>query len=117
MEAPTPSETSAVTMIAPKFAVMIDDLSRVTLNDVADPSPDELGHPSGSARGRALARRRTKSRSEHPSVPVSGPMTCSTCRITYLPTAVPPLSVAPGDWDCDRCAGRTSGSPTDEAPL
>jgi hypothetical protein len=31
------------------------------------------------------------------------PLTCSTCRITYLPSALPPASTPSEDWVCDRC--------------
>ena len=64
MEAPTTSAGSAVTLIAPKRAVMIDP----------------------------------------------GRLTCCSCRITYLPSAVPPLEVVPEDWVCDRCRARTDES-------
>ncbi len=102
MEAPTTSAASAVTMIAPKRAVMIDHLSRAILNDQS--SLDLTAHPSESARARPVAKRRTKLPSQDRAVRESGPLTCSTCQITYLPSAVPTLTVAPEDWDCDRCA-------------
>jgi hypothetical protein len=105
MEAPVTSAPSAVTMIAPKRAVMIDDLSRAVLDDLAHPSTKQTAHPSESARVRP-AKRRTKSQSGDRVVRESGPITCCSCRITYLPKAVPQLTVVPEDWICDRC--RTS---------
>ena len=45
MEAPTTSAASAITMIATKRAVMIDNLARA-ISDLADTSPKDLAHPS-----------------------------------------------------------------------
>jgi hypothetical protein len=91
-------------MIAPKRAVMIDNLSRTVLDDIAHPGPEQTAHPSESACVRPKAKRRTKSQSRDRAVRESGRITCCSCRITYLPTAVPPLKVVPEDWVCFRAA-------------
>ena len=101
MEAPTTSAVSGIRMIAAKRAVMIDNLARA-INDLADTplgDPDNLSlapspHPE---------QRRTKSLSADRLTHQSAPITCSTCRLTYLPTAVPAASRPGEDWVCDGC--------------
>ena len=102
MEAPATSAGSAPTMIATKRAVMIDNLAR-TIHDVADASPEDLAHPSLAPRSQAGQRTRPKSLSADRPVHESVPITCSACRMTYLPTAVPAASDPPEDWVCDGC--------------
>ena len=89
-------------MIATKRAVMIDNLAR-TIHDVADSSPEDLAHPSLAPRSRPGQRTRPKSLSADRPVHESVPITCPTCRMTYLPTAVPAASDPPEDWVCDGC--------------
>jgi hypothetical protein len=103
-------------MIAPKRAVMIDHLSRAILNDIAQPSPEQTGHASESDRARAVARRRTKFSSRGRPLRQSRPLTCSTCQIAYLPTAVSPPTVALEDWACDRCRAGIEVTPNGAEP-
>jgi hypothetical protein len=102
MEAPTTSAASAITMIAPKRAVMIDDLASAN-SDLPDSSPKDLVHPSLRPRAHPEQWTRTKflsaDRPDYESVPI----TCSTCSMTYLPTAVPAASDPLEEWACDGC--------------
>lgn len=101
MEAPTTSAVSGIRIIAPKRAVTIDNLARA-INDLADTplgDPDNLSlapspHPE---------QRRTKALSADRLTHGSAPITCSTCRLTYLPAAVPAASRPGEDWVCDGC--------------
>jgi hypothetical protein len=102
MEAPTTSAASAITMIAPKRAVMIDNLARA-ISDLADTSPKDLAHPSLGPRAHPEQKTRTKFLSANRPAHESVPVTCSTCGMTYLPTAVPAASDPPEDWVCDGC--------------
>ena len=107
METPATSVASTATMIAPKRAVMIDDPTRAIIH-LADTDPEALAHPSQAARARRGHRKPTKSVPSDQAVPEKAPVTCSTCRITYLPSAIPPASVLSEGWVCDICQ-RTLG--------
>lgn len=95
MEAPTTSSTQAITMVAAKRAVMIDNLTQA-INADPELSQDDRVHP---AFGSSTRRPRTRSSAAGGSAPI----TCSNCRMTYLPSAVPPASPAPRGWVCDGC--------------
>lgn len=101
MEAPTTSVTSTATMIAPKRAVMIDDLVEAISLD-ADAGSETLGHPSQMSRAEGGQKRRTGSRPLARPARDHASVTCSTCRITYLPSALPPPS-ATEVRVCDSC--------------
>lgn len=92
-------------MIAPKRAVMIDNLAR-RINDLPDASPENEAHPSQAPRAhpgqRTLTDCLSADRPAHESVPV----TCSTCRLTYLPSAAPAASRPGEDWVCEACQQR-----------
>jgi hypothetical protein len=90
-------------MIAPKRTVMIDEECRTVLDEGAPPGPERAAHPSEYAGASSRSRTRARSGSREWAVRGSGRMTCSSCRITYLPGAVPPLEAAPEDWVCARC--------------
>ena len=102
MEAPTTSVTSVATLIAPKRAVMIDDQARA-ITPIADRDSESLAHPSTTAATKRGAGRQKKflpvarRSSEYASV------TCSTCRITYLPSAVAAAPALPQGRVCDNC--------------
>lgn len=102
MEAPTTSATLAITMIAPKRAVMIDNLAWA-VSDVSGTSPEDPDDPSLAHPARPRQRTRTRSLSADRGAPESAPITCSACRLTYLPTAVPSASRRPTGWVCDGC--------------
>lgn len=89
-------------MIAAKRAVMIDNLAQA-INDLADPSPEDPRHPSLAPRVHPEQRTRTNSLSADRPTHESAPITCSTCRLTYLPSAIPAASRHPEDWLCDGC--------------
>jgi hypothetical protein len=95
MEAPTTSSVEAVTMIAPKRAIMIDKLARA-VNATPELSPEDQIHPAFGSRG-------PNSRAADRRARVSALTTCSTCRMTYLPSAVPQASLASRDPVCDGC--------------
>ena len=103
METPATSVVSTATMIAPKRAVMIDSTRAVTHRGDTDPAV--LAHPSQSARARRGQRTRTRSESVDRTVHEKAPVTCSTCRTTYLPSAIPLASTSPEGWVCDVCQG------------
>jgi hypothetical protein len=108
MEAPSIVAAPAVieiTSIAPKRAVMIDNLTEVLLDDFADASMDRLAHPSQPSRSRT--RRRTQTRFGATDRPGHRcpPITCSTCRVTYLTGVDLPASVSPDGWVCGVCLG------------
>lgn len=92
---------------------MIDDLADVFLDEAADAHVERFAHPAGSAR-------RRPGRRPHPTTgtlrPAGGraPITCTTCRVTYIAVAVPP-SVAPEVWVCDVCLSQpgSAGQRTD----
>ncbi len=92
METPATSAASAGTMVATKRAVMIDDPFR----GIA------LAHPSQSVRAER-GRRRTRSVQLDRPVPEHAPITCSTCRMTFLPSAAPPAATSSEGWVCDLC--------------
>ena len=102
MEAPTTSAMLPITMIAPKRAVMIDNLARA-IKDSSDTSPEELDDPSLAHPACPQQPTRTESRSADRGGPESGPITCSACRVTYLPAAVPSASNLREGWVCDGC--------------
>ncbi len=102
MEAPRTSAASAVTLIAPKRAVLIDDPGQPILGDLLEPSVGTMVHPSESTRSPA-ARTRTRSGSRRRAVGESVAMTCCSCHITYLPTAASPPAVFAEEWVCDWC--------------
>ena len=102
METPAKSVVLTATMIAPKRAVMIDDLTR-SITDFAEPDTEGLAHPSRTARAKRGQDARIKSPSADRAAHHHGPVTCSACRITYLPSARPATPGAPGDWVCDGC--------------
>jgi len=116
METPATSASSDATMIAPRRSVMIDKMSRAFLDDVAngvaDPSSAQTAHPSVPRRVRPVARRRNASPRRDSAVSGSGPITCCNCRITYLPGAVAPPTVALEDWVCERCSGQVEIGPS-----
>jgi hypothetical protein len=89
-------------MIAPKRAVMIHNLARA-INDSADISPEDQVHPSLASHSQPGQKTRTRSLSADHPAHESAPITCSTCRMTYLPSAVPAASAPPEDWVCDGC--------------
>lgn len=89
-------------MIAPKRAVMIDNLGWA-INDLADTFPEERDDPSLAHPTHPRQRTRNKSLSADRAAPESAPITCSVCRLTYLPTAVPPASHPAKEWVCDGC--------------
>ena len=107
METPAISVASTGTMIAPKRAVMIDDPIRA-ITVLADPESEALAHPSQTARTKRGQRTRTKSLPVDPPVPEKAPVTCPICRMTYLPSAIPPASTSSEEWVCDGCQ-RTLG--------
>ncbi len=107
METSATSVTSTATMIAPKRAVMIDDPTQ-PITHLADTDPEALVNPPQAARAKRVQRKRTKSEPIDRTVPEKAPVTCSTCRITYLPSAIPPASVLSEGWVCDICQ-RTLG--------
>lgn len=107
METPATSVAPTATLIAPKRAVMIDDLTRA-ITVLADADSEAMAHPSQAARAKRGHGRRTKSLPVDQSVPEDAPVTCSTCRMTYLPSAIPPHSASSADWVCDGCQ-RTLG--------
>lgn len=102
METPATSVASTATMIAPKHAVMIDDPTRA-ITHIADTHEEALAHPSQAARAKRGQRRPTVSEPIDRAAPAQAPVTCSTCRITYLPSATPPASISSEDWVCDIC--------------
>lgn len=102
METPSASVVSADTMIAPKRAVMIDDPIQTTTH-LAGTGPEALGHPSQADNGRRGHRRRAKRAPVDRLVPDRASFTCSTCRITFLPFAIAPVSTSSEDWVCDIC--------------
>ena len=102
METPATSVASTATMIAPKRAVMIDDPTRAIIH-LAGTDRDVLAQPSQAARAKRGQRRRTKSEPVDLTVPEKAPVTCSACRMTYLPSAIPPDSTTHGNWACDIC--------------
>lgn len=102
METPATSDDSTVTMIAPKRAVMIDDPTRA-FTPLAHPGPEALAHPAHTSRASGGQARRAKSLPDGRRVPKKAPVTCCTCRVTYLPSAISPASTSPEDWVCDIC--------------
>ena len=102
METPAISVASTGTMFAPKRAVMIDDPTRAIIR-LADTDPEALAHPSQAARAKRGQRTRTKSVPGDRVVPEESPITCSTCRVIYLPSAIPPASASTEGWICDNC--------------
>lgn len=102
METTATSIASTATMIAPKRAVMIADPTRAIV-DVADPGTAAIAHPSQATCGECEHARRTNSLSVNPAVPERAPVTCSTCHMTYLPSAIPSPSASSEDWLCDGC--------------
>lgn len=104
METPAISVASTGTMFAPKRAVMIDDPTRA-LTVLADLESEALAHPSQTARAKRGQRTRTKYVPGDRVVPEEAPVTCSTCRIIYLPSAIPPASASASTegWICDNC--------------
>ena len=89
-------------MIAPKRAIMIDNLARA-INDHAETSPEDPAHRSLTPRVHPAQGRRTKSLSGDRPPRESVPITCSTCGLTYLPTAVPAASHPLEEWLCGGC--------------
>ena len=104
METPATSVVSTGTMIAPKRAVMIDDLTR-SITIVADPHTDAWAHPSQTVHAKRTQGKKIRSRPGDRPIPENRPVTCSTCRMTYLPSAIPPASTPLEDWVCDSCQG------------
>lgn len=102
MEAPAKSVTSTVTMIAPKHAVMIDDPAW-PITHLVDPGSEAFAHPSQRARAERGQGSGTEAMPADRPALEKGPVTCSTCRMTYLPSAVPPASTPAEDWVCDGC--------------
>lgn len=89
-------------MIAPKHAFMTDDPARaITL--AADPGAGALEHPSQMARAKRGQRRQTRSLPLARPLPGYAAATCATCRITYLPSAMPPQSTPLQERACDNC--------------
>lgn len=109
MEAPTTSVTETATMIAPKRSVMIDDPARAITHTAdpaagaADPASKAAAHPSQPPAAEGGKRRRTLSRLIARPARKHASITCSTCRITYLPSALPPPSTPPHARVCDSC--------------
>lgn len=101
VETPATSVASTATMIAPKRVVMIDDPARANTQLPAGLGP--LAHPSHAPGAKRGQRRRVSW-----VAPERAPVTCSTCRVTYLPSAVPSASTSSEDWVCDVCQ-RTLG--------
>ena len=102
MEAPTTSAAPAITMIVPKRVVMVDDVAQ-PVNDLSYASPEHpdrrsLAHPANSRQ-----RTRTKSTSADRPAHESAPISCPTCRLTYLPLAVSAASHLLKEWVCDGC--------------
>lgn len=101
METPATAVAPPGTMIAPKRAVMIDDLARA-IAVRADSDSEAMArpsHPAGAKRGHG---RRSNSLPVDRPVPENAPVTCSTCRMTYLPSAIPDSASSRG-WVCDGC--------------
>lgn len=88
-------------MIAPKHAVMIDDPIRA-ITCLVGTGPEALAHPS-RAHAKRGQRRQTKFVPVERPVSAVTPVTCSTCRMTYLPSTIPPASTSSEDWVCDIC--------------
>ena len=107
VETPATSVVSTATMIAPKCVVMIDHPDRA-ITQLADADPGPLAHPSRPAGAGREPRRRVKSWAVDEPVLEQAPMTCSTCRVTYLPSAISSASTSSEDWVCDLC-NRTFG--------
>jgi hypothetical protein len=108
MEAPSMSPAPAVigiTSVAPKQAVMIDNLTKVILDGDADASMDRLAHPSHPSRLRTRRRTQARFRSADHRTRRCPPITCSTCRVTYLTVVGLPASVSPEGWVCGVCLG------------
>lgn len=101
METPATSVPSMATMIAPKRVVMIDDPNRA-ITHLADIDLRVLDHPSQAAGAKRRQRRRTKSMLRDQRVLGKAPVSCSTCRITYLPSAIPAPSPSSEGWVCGR---------------
>ncbi|MDE3203583.1 MAG: hypothetical protein KGQ66_05110 [Acidobacteriota bacterium] len=102
-----------MTLIAPKRAVLIDDPGQPILEDLLEASPGTMAHPSESTGSRA-GRTRTRSGSRRRAVGESVAMTCCSCRITYLPTAISSPAVLAEEWVCDGC--RPHGEVGDRQP-
>jgi hypothetical protein len=102
MEAPTTSANSAVTLIALKRAIMIDALSQPVIDD-GDSPPGAQFHPSRATRAQAGGRGWDGPDSATGPVRATAPVTCPTCRMTYLPTAMPAASAPTQDWVCVGC--------------
>lgn len=101
METPTTSVTSTATMIAPKRVVMIDDMSR-SITSLTDPEAPAQARSSQTARTKHRRARQTASYSAGQPVHGKVPVTCSTCRMSYLPSAISPATSL-SDRVCDNC--------------
>ena len=107
METPAISAPSTATMIVPKRVVMIDNPKRA-ITHLADIDPLALDHPSQAPRAKSGERRRTKSMLRAQRVRGKASVTCSVCRVTYLPSATPAASASSEGWVCGTCQ-RTLG--------
>lgn len=89
-------------MIAAKRVVMIDDLVPA-FNAIAELSPGDQTHPAFGSRARSRPRARARVSGDARLARRSGLITCATCRMTYLPSAVPPAPLSGEAWVCHGC--------------
>jgi hypothetical protein len=94
---------AGITSIAPKRAVMIDDLTKVGLDGAADSSTEHLADPSRPSRVRSRRRTKAKFGAAEGLARLCSPITCSTCRVSYLTVVGLSESDSPNGWVCAVC--------------
>ena len=100
METPATSSAAPITSLAPKRAVMIDDLSRALferVNDGGDTDPVDAWR-SNHGDGRRSRTARGEDRAPHRKT-----LTCTSCHIVHIGTSVDAAEATGTDWVCPTC--------------